>query len=217
MNKVEALVNIDQVWNDRTLSLYDKVHQISEEYYSAGLKLDATAAHIGATPSELDSLLALSELDDDVLQLVSDAQPPITAWLMLASASDDEIRAAVTEMSDGRNRRQIGDDKSVEERLYSAMIEVGGPTTEQVLSTLPYDVIGAMAKRAEAFKALTPKSLKALKSFASWRRRGKTLTERQTSYLKSMLTQLAEADVIVRDSIDGDKEECDIVLDALGM
>lgn len=217
MGKVESLLRIQELWSDTSLSLRSKATDIAEEYYSAGLTLDATSAYIGATPSELDSLLALSELDDDLLQMVSDANPPITAWMILANANGEEIQAAVKEMSGGRNRRRPEDVDSIEERLFSAMIQVSGPTQEQVLSTLPYEVIGAMAKRAEAYKALTPRNLKALKSFASWRRRGKTLTEKQTNYLKSILMQLVDAEVVKRDGIDKDQEYCVAVLDALEM
>lgn len=217
MGKVESLLKIRECWNNADLSLYEKASIVAEEYYSTSLKLDATSAYIGATPSELDSLLALSELDDELLQKVSDANPPITTWMIIANASDEEIIAAIEEMSGGRNRRKPDDVDSIEERLFSAMIQVGGPTQEQVLSTLPYEVIGSMVKRAEAYKALTPRNLKALKGFASWRRRGKTLTEKQTSYLKSILSQLVEAKAIEREGIDKDQEYCDIVLNALEM
>ena len=217
MSKVESLVRISECWNDDKLSLYDKARIVSEEYYSAGLKLDATAAYIGATSSELDSLLTLSELDDDLLRQVSDSQPPITTWIILANASDEELTAAIKELSGGRNRRNRDDRELVEERLYYAMIQISGPTPEQVLSTLSCDVIFAMAKRAESFNVLSAKNIKALKSFGMWRKRGKTLTDKQTKYLQDMLTQMAEAKAITRDGIGDDQSMCDIVLDALGM
>lgn len=217
MSKVESLVNIREFWNDRSLTLYKRVRQISEEYYSSNLKLDSTAAYIGATPSELDSLLALSELDDDLLHRVSDANPPITTWMILANASEDELSAAIKELEEVRSQRRSERLESVEERLYSAMIQVSGPTPEQLLSTLSCDVIFAMANRAEAFKVLTDKNLKALKSFGMWRKRGKTLTEKQVKYMKSILTQMVDVGVIVRGGIDKDQEMCDSVLDALGM
>lgn len=70
MNKAEALVRIKQVWNDRSVLLGNKIDEISSLFYSEGLDLSSTAAYIKATPSELDALLSLSELNQDILDLI---------------------------------------------------------------------------------------------------------------------------------------------------
>lgn len=199
------------------MSLRDKATLISEEFYSTSLKLGSTAAYIGATPSELDALLSLSELDDEVLEKVSETNPPKTTWMMLANASDEELDVALSELRNRRTRDDSPRNETLDERVFSAMVQIAGPTQEQILSVLKPDIISAMVKRAESYNTLAPKNLSALKSFASWRKRGKPLTEKQTAYLKSILTQLVDSSVIVRDSIDGDKEACDFVLDTLEM
>lgn len=213
MSKVDSLVSIKNLWKDTTLSLYDKATAISEEFYSANLDLAGAAEFIGATPSELDSLLSLSELEEDMLRQVSDAMPPVTTWMFLANASEEELQAAIKEI--GAKRKSAETTESLGERLYAVMIQVAGPTGDQVLANLTPDVLFAMAKRAEAFKATTDKNIKALKSFGMWRKRGKLLTDKQVKYLRSILNQLVSAGAIKRNGIDSDQEMCDIVLDAL--
>lgn len=213
MSKVDSLYNIKRIWKDESLSLYDKVTTIADEYYSSNLDLAGTAEFIGATPSELDSLLSLSELEDDMLRRVSDAKPPITTWMILANASKEEFEAAIQEIGGARVSEEVTE--SLGERLYAAMIHATGPTTEQALSSLPPDVIYAMAKRAEEFKALPARELKVLKSFGGQRKRGKVLSEKQVSWMKSMFERMVEAKAIARDGIDADQEMCDVVLEAL--
>lgn len=213
MSKVDSLVSIKRLWKDATISLYDKATSISEEFYSANLDLAGAAEYIGATPSELDSLLSLSELEEDMLRQVSDAKPPVTTWMFLANASEDELQAAIKEI--GERKQGTETVESLGERLYAAMIQVAGPTPDQVLANLTPDVLFAMVKRAEAFKATSEKNIKALKSFGMWRKRGKTLTDKQVKYLRSILSQLVSAGAIKRNGIDNDQEMCDIVLDAL--
>lgn len=215
MSKFESLERIKGLWKDTSLSLFDKVSAISDEYYSENLDLAGTAEFIGATPSELDSLLSLSELDEEMLRQVSDANPPITTWMILANASDEEFQAAIQTISGNENGAKTAE--SLGERLYTVMIQAAGPTPDQALANLTPDVLFAMAKRAESFKATSPKNIKALKSFGSWRRRGKCLTEGQVKYLRGILDQMIGCGAIKRDGIDSDQEMCDIVLDILEM
>ena len=127
--------------------------------------------------------------------------------------SEEEFQAAIHEMRGMQS--SAGTTESLGERLYTVMIQAAGPTTEQTLASLSPEVIYAMAKRAEEFKALPAKELKALKSFGAQRRRGKVLSEKQVSWMKSMFERMVEAKAIVRNGIDSDQELCDIVLDAL--
>ena len=219
MDKVESLVLARECWQDASKSLFERVMEISDLYYEANLDLASTAAYIGATPTELDSLLSLSELDEELLRRVSDVRPPVTTWLMLANASDEELEAALKELAEGRERR--GADRpeggsTADERTFSAMLSASGPTTEQILSTLDPAVIRAMAKRADQFKALPDKELKAMKSFGGQRGRGKVLSEKQVKWFRDMLERMADAGAIARGGIDADQAMCDQVLDALG-
>ncbi len=51
---------------------------------------------------------------------------------------------------------------------------------------------------------------------AGQKKRGKVLSEKQLAALIDLLSYLADNNVIQRDSIDGDKELCNKVLDAIG-
>jgi len=216
MGKTESLMHVREIWDNQNLTVFDKASDISAEYYTANLELASTAAYIGATPSELDALLSLSELDDDVLKKVSESNPPITTWMILASASDDEILAAVEELKDASQKRLTDNLESVEERLYTVMVQVAGPTPEQSLASIPCDVLLAMSKRAKDYKALSEKEINFLSSAGNYRRAGKILTNKQVKWVKDILSRLADAEVIKHNGIDSDQAMCDAALDALG-
>ena len=125
MDKLEALEIIKGAWNDRTIKLGDKINTISEAYYDAGLDLATTAAFIKATPAELDSLLGLSEFDEDIIEELSKANPPKTTWSVLASASEEEIKQALKALEDDKDSSQA---KSLNftksEFVYQKMVEI---------------------------------------------------------------------------------------------
>lgn len=216
MSKLDSLTIIKDAWNSAGYSLFERAMIISEEYYKAGMDLASTAAFIGATPTELDSLLTLSELDDSLLQKVSDVRPPKTSWMMLASANDDEIIAAVDALANKMPSTGCTHGSSIDERLYSAMIHVAGPTSEQLLASASHEMLSAMAERAAAYKAIPEKEIKFLNSVASSRKRGKILTQKQIKWLKDILNRMADGKTITRDGIDADQAFCDIALDILG-
>lgn len=95
MNKVEALDQIKTNWEDKDIKLGDKISSISDLFYSEGLDLSGTAAFIKATPSELEALLSLGALNSEILDMISDVNPPKTTWTMLGNASDEEIIEAL--------------------------------------------------------------------------------------------------------------------------
>ena len=103
MDKITALENINNKWNDSEISLADRIVGVSSDFYSAGLDLATTAAFIKATPAELETLLGLSELDDEIIELISDVNPPITTWTMFMEASDEEIRNALESLKADRD------------------------------------------------------------------------------------------------------------------
>ena len=63
---------------------------------------------------------------------------------------------------------------------------------------------------------MNEKDIKFLNSFAGQKKRGKVLSDKQIAVLMDILERLASQNVIQRDSIDGDKDLCDKVLDAIG-
>ena len=217
MDRFEALKRIDAAWNNESLSLGEKITSISNDYYAVGLDLATTAAFIKATPAELDALLSLSELDDDIIKTISEVDPPKTTWALLANASDDEIRQALKALTQAKNTH---DEKqtitSMSKFVYQQMLDVAGPTPEQLVGMLTGNELGHALKKGQDFNALTDWENKFFKSVVAQKKRGKALSDKQLAKLIQILTELANRGVIKRDSIDGDEAICDKILEAIG-
>lgn len=210
MEKIAALELIKKTWDEESLSLEDKVIKISDAFYSVGLDIATTANFIKATPAEFDAFLSLSNLDDDMISIISEANPPKTTWPLLASGNDDEIKKALDALSTPNRSKN----ESVSEFVYQQMIEVAGVTSEQLISQLTGDELFYLANKAKNF-SIPEKEVNFLISVAGQKKRGRVLSERQLVVVKSVLNSLADNKVIQRDSIDGDQELCDKVLDAI--
>ena len=213
MNKTDALETIKEAWNNDSLSLGEKIIQISTAYYAAGLDLSGTSAYIHATESELNSLLELSEFDDDIIDSISKVNPPKTTWTVLSSASDEEVEHALKLLSTKEQIEQRS--SSSDELVYYAMIEVSGPTIEQKIGNLSGDTLKHALKKGGDFGALSDWDTKFLKSIAAQKKRGKVLSEKQVNSLARILNKLVDKEVIKHDSIDGDQDICDEILEAL--
>lgn len=211
MDKFEALGLIKEAWDKNDISLEEKILQISNAFYSVGLDIATTATYIKATPAEFDVFLSLSNLDDNMIREISKANPPKTTWLLLASGSDDEIQKALAALSDSSRSKN----ETVSEFVYQQMIEVAGETPDHVLARLTGNELFYLAKKAKDFNSVDAKKIKFLNSVAGQKKRGKPMTEKQIDYLKLILNDLADNRVIQRNSIDGDSELCDKVLDAI--
>ena len=211
MDKFEALEIIKEAWNSDDLSLADKIITISNAFYSVGLDVATTANYIKATPAEFDAFLSLSDLDDDMIRMISEANPSKTTWPLLASGNDDEIKKALAALSASPRSKN----ESVSEFIFQQMIEVAGDTPEQLVTQLTGDELFYLAKKAQSFSYVNQGQLKYLNSFAAQKKRGKVLSEKQVATLINILNNLADNNVIQRESIDGDKELCDKVLDAI--
>ena len=215
MGRLEALETIREAWESDTLSLGDKIVTITTEYSGEGLDLGSTAAHIHATPAELDALLALGELDDEIIEQISEVNPPKTAWTMLANANDEEIHGALEALSQKRKRADDARRESLSEYIYAAMLEIAGPTVEQRVGNLSGDVLRHALDKGESFGALGDWDKKFLKNVSGQKKRGKTMSPKQSAQIVRILSNLADKGVIKRESIDGDQEICDQILDAL--
>lgn len=211
MDKIDALELIRKTWDSESLSLGEKIIAISEAFYSVGLDIATTANFIKTTPAELYAFLSLSNLNEDMIRMISDANPPKTTWPLLSSGNDDEIKKALSALLDTSRSKN----ESVSEFIYQQMIEVAGFTSEQLLSQLTGGEMFALAKKAKNFTSVNPNTIKFLNSLAGQKKRGKALSEKQIATLKDILNNLADNKVIQRNSIDGDEELCDKVLDAL--
>lgn len=210
MDKLDALELIKEAWDNEDLSLEEKIITISDAYYSVGLDIATTATFIKATPAEIDAFLSLSNLDDGLIGEISKANPPKTTWPLLASGSEEEIKKALAALSASSSLKN----ESVSEFIYQQMIEVAGDTPEKLISQLTGGELFYLANKAKNF-SVSEKDVKFLNSVGVQKKRGKVLSERQIEVLMDVLNRLADNNVIQRDSIDGDKELCDKVLDAI--
>ncbi len=211
MDKLEALIVIKDAWENDDLNLEDKIVTISDAFYSVGLDIATTANFIKATPAEFDAFLSLSNLDDDMIRIVSEANPPKTTWPLLASGNDEEIKKALSALSTPSRSKN----ESVSEFIYLQMIEIAGAPTEHQIAQLSGDELFYLANKAKSFSSVNQGQIKYLIGFAGQKKRGKVLSEKQIATLINILNDLANNNVIQRESIDGDKELCDKVLDAI--
>lgn len=216
MNRLEALESIKRTWNDPDIPLDERALSVSADFYSTGLELDTTAAYINATPSELEALLGLGGLDDDLLKEVASLNPPRTAWTFLNGATEDEVKRSLAALSEERGAGSKRRPMDVGELMYRSMVEVAEPTPEQKVSGLSGADIKHAYNKAVQYKANNTFMDKFMKSVAGARTRGKTLTAKQSAKLFELLNQIVDAGAIARDSIDGDADICDRILDALG-
>lgn len=210
MEKIDALELIKKAWDEEGLSLENKIFSISDAFYSVGLDIATTASFIKATPAEFDAFLSLSNLDDDMIRIISEANPPKTIWPLLASGNDNEIKKALDALLTTTRSKN----ESVSEFVYQQMIEVAGKTPERLISQLTGDELLYLANKAKSF-SVTEKEVKFLTSVAGQKKRGKVLSEKQIIVVRSILNGLADNKVIQRNSIDGDQELCDKVLDSI--
>lgn len=210
MEKFDALVLIKKTWDNEDLSLEEKIIKISDAFYSVGLDIATTANYIKATPAEFDAFLSLSDLDDDIIRMISETNPPKTTWPLLASGNDDEIKKALEALSILSRPKN----ESISEFVFQQMIEIAGDTPEKTISQLTGDDLFYMANKAKSFN-IEDKKIKFLNSVAGQKKRGKVLSEKQIAVVIDILNDLADNNVIQRNSIDNDKELCDKVLDAI--
>ena len=212
MEKIDALELIKEAWDSEKLSLEEKIIKISDAFYSVGLDIATTANYIKTTPAEFDAFLSLSNLDDELIRMISEANPPKTTWPLLACGSDEEIKKALIALSSSTSLKN----ESVSEFIYQQMIEVAGETPEQLVSQFTGGELYYLANKAKNFNSVNQKKVDFINSLAGQKKRGKVLSEKQLAALIDLLSYLADNNVIQRDSIDGDKELCNKVLDAIG-
>lgn len=215
MDKFEALEHINATWHDPDIPLGEKILTVSNDFYAVGLDLSTTAAYIKATPAELDALLSLGALDEDIIELISKVDPPKTTWPLLASASEDEVKQALDALSKSKGSKGMPH-SAISEFVYQQMIEVTGPTTEQLVGMLTGQELAHALKKGQDFNAFSDWENKFMKSIVVQKKRGKTLSDKQLAHVLKILVSIAEKGVIKRNSIDGDKDICDKILDAIG-
>lgn len=216
MSKYEVLEEIKQIWSDSYLCLNEKVKGISNAFYSIGLDLLTTATYIGATPAELDAMLSLGSLDDDILDKISEINPPKTTWPLLADASREEAIQALSALAKNKEESSYKNMPcTFSQFVFSQMIELSGPSMEQKVGSISGDDLYLLWKKNKSFKALTDCDANFLRNAAFQKKKGKALSLKQLKRLVDIFQILKDKNVISRDSIDGDQELCDRILDLL--
>lgn len=211
MDNKKALAKIKETWGNRALSLEEKIVTISGVFDKSGLDIATTATFIEATPAEFDAFLSLSKFDKEIIKEISKVNPPKTTWPLLASGNDDEIKKALAALSDSTKLKKKNETSS--EIVVRNMKEGSGDTPEKLLSQLTKNDLLYLLNKGKYFQLIDEWRENFFKTIATQRI---SLTLRQIDSLKNILIEFADNNVIKRNSIDGDKELCDKVLDAIG-
>lgn len=193
-----------------SMSFGDWVALVAKTFYESRLTLEGAARRIRVTAAELQAVLSLAGLEDDDLQLLSKAIPPKTTWFLFAGASSEGVQAGVEALQ----KASAADSPFaiVEQAIRDAM----GPDSMERVAALPGRVLGHMASKAKQYDLLYPKARSFLVNMAKSKSAGRTLTQKQVAYLHDVLNMLVDGGAIARSSPDGDQEQCDAVLEALG-
>lgn len=190
---------------------FDKfVRNVARAYFETRLDIESAAGWVKASPAEVAAILRLAEMSDEDLAMLAKDVPPKTTWFALAEASSDGVRAGLDALQTKRSKR------TAFARVMHAIRKVVGPSTSDKVGRLSGEILIKMSKKAEKYNALSKKGRGALMSLGINKNNYGGLTPKQIAFATNLLNELADANVIRRDSPDGDVRECKAVLDALG-
>lgn len=164
-------------------------------------ELDASEA-IGCTVAELEAVIRLSLLDDETLALVSNANSPMTTWLLLSEMSNEDVPKVLEAAA------AIDDAQTDYQRMERAVRVVTGSPSFSAVQNLDPALFDFSLRKSEAYSvwAAGSQHYKELRKFATRRRSGKPLTPRQTAYASGLLRELVDREVIQVPSPDGDDD-----------
>lgn len=208
-NPAEAL---ELAWNSEDLTLAQRARVISALHMRSRMTLEGTARMTGANPAQIFALIQLATLDDNDLELISQFNPPATTWFLFAGADSDVIKAGLEALVDSV---KVNDSQLL--RVYEAMKRIDGPTQDERILAITGDTLRHLVEKAAQYSKLNPKSLKFLSQMARDRSTGKLISEKQLKWLKDILLELVNENVVSRNSMDNDQVVCDEVMDALGI
>ncbi len=203
---------LELAWTSPGLTLAERARVVSSLHMRSRMTLEGTARMTGATPAQIQALMELATLDDEDLELVSEANPPATTWFLFAGADSDAIRAGlkVLETPDGGHESPLVG-------VYDAMRSLAGPSQDERIAVISGTTLGHLAHKAKEYNVLSPKARAFLVNLAKRKKTGAPITEKQLIWLKSLLLELVERGVVCRESADGDQDACDEVMDAMGV
>ena len=206
----KGILGFVEIWESPRVPFDEYVRNVAKAYFGTRLDLEAAAGWVKASPAEVAAILRLAEMPDEDLSMLANEVPPKTTWFALAEASSEGVRAGLDALQVKKSRR------TAFARVMQAIRKVCGPTVDERIGKLSGNILIKMSKKAEKYKVLSKGGQKALKSMGYGKNNYGSLTPKQIAYVTSLLTELADAGVIRRDSPDGDVRECRAVLDALG-
>lgn len=188
----------------------ERVLAVSRAFYSSGIDFDGAVRILGCSAAELQATLSLASLSEEDLTRLFELEPAITTWSLFGATDEKGFEAGINALK----MRKNGDSSFM--TVYNAVRSAAAPDVYQILGGLSAKELWHIAHKAKEYKALRDKDRRFLGDQAKLRGTGKSLTQRQLEYLKGLLTQLAEREVISIDSKDNDQELCNKILKALG-
>lgn len=187
----QAPVNIGDLFKKFESIPFDNwVLQISKSVTSNALGISRSAKLADVTSAEMYAIMKLATLPEETLALLSEHIPPKTTWLLLASASDQEIISslkALEELRPGQSPYEA----------VKAQLKSRAPEETWIDATkLPFEAIKLAAQLAEDYSALTARQRTALKNFSTKVKRGEEFTTPQAKFLADLLKTLVDQKVV---------------------
>ena len=110
----------------------------------------------------------LATLDDDDLDLVSQANPPATTWFLFAGADSEWIRAGVEAL------KAVPAEEPVLRTVYEAMREQSGPDLDERIAAISGETLGHLSHKAKEYGKLSPKARRSSSILAKRKRVGRS-------------------------------------------
>jgi hypothetical protein len=200
-SSTSRLGQFTNVWARREeIPVGEWVQLVSTAYFNCNLSVIAAAELVEAQPAELEAALALASLEDNSLEIISKYNPPATTWFFIAECPNDHLVELLEEIKVAHSN------DSPAERAQQLMRRISGPTLSDKIASLDSKAFTHLAKKSEQYNALNEKHRKALRDFGSRLKRGQSLTAKQVTYAHGLIRQLAELNVISKNSPDDDSE-----------
>lgn len=207
----ESFRALKEAWSGRRRPLVSWVRSVEDAFSRSNLVIADAAELIDSTEAELEAVLRLCLLEDNILDLVSEADPPMTTWLLLTEVPSADIPEVLEAASN------VTTVQSDYQRMDAAIREVTGRSSVSAVQNIDPDLLDFALRKATAYSIWpqTKKHYRALRDFASRRRSSRPLTARQTAYARSLLNEIVESGAIRVPSPDGDDELCGAILKAI--
>ncbi len=205
-------MRFEEVWAAKdTTSFMPWVVELAEAFENSTYSLQTASRLAGVRSAELFAILQVGTLDDDLLKEFARVMPPKTSWLSICSSSEEGAKAALGALEKAKGSAGYSPWQTAEAAIESA---TGGSVHSKV-AHLSSAIISHALKKAKDYSLLNDTERNAMKGFAAAKKIGKSLTPKQVAWLQVLLQKLVEGGAIALDTPDGDKTECQEILNAL--